>query len=336
MRKIRLRRNYETACALVYTERKASPSIYFVDKCPCCASRDLQKWPAIVSPFIAVYACETEPGRCNLCECMSCSFRFFDSRLADADVQRLYAAYREVGYFEARHSYEFWYSKAVNDGIGSDAAEITSRQQNLAAILGERSRSISTVLDYGGDRGQFIPEGVGTERYVYELSSAEPAKGVVRLTSVEGTRFDFVMLAHVLEHCSEPKQILEALKPLGHEKTLFYFEVPFERPSLGWAGKGRWQERYLEALLPAEPLLQLVDLYSTIARITLDLVPPLGLLKCSEHLNFFNERSLQKLLNSAGFELLDSGVAPVTSCGRVSKILHGLARVHPDGEAFRS
>jgi hypothetical protein len=193
------------------------------------------------------------------------------------------------------------------------------------------------VLDYGGDCGQFIPEGVGTERYVYELSSAEPAKGVVRLTSVEGRQFDFVMLAHVLEHCSEPKQILQALKPLGHEKTLFYFEVPFERPSLVWAGKGSWQERYLKALLLAEPLLQLVDLYSTIARIKFDLVPPVGLQKCSEHLNFFNERSLQKLLDSVGFELVDSGVAPVTSPGRPSnKILYGLARVVPDGAVFGS
>jgi hypothetical protein len=267
---------------------------------------------------------------------MGCSFRFFDSRLTDAEVQRLYAAYRGDGYFETRHAYEFWYSRKVNDGIGKDAAEITSRKQNLSNVLGERSRSISTVLDYGGDRGQFIPEGVGTEHYVYELSNAEPAKDVVRLSSVEGRQFDFVMLAHVLEHCSEPKQILQLLRPLGHEKTLFYFEVPYERPSLDWAGKGSWQERYLEALLQAQPLLQLVDLYSTAVRVKLDLIPPLGLQKCSEHLNFFNDRSLQRLLDSAGFELLESGVAPVTSVGRVSRILYGLARVSPDSEPPRA
>lgn len=186
-----------------------------------------------------------------------------------------------------------------------------SRKQNLSKVLGERPRSISSVLDYGGDRGQFIPEGVGTERFVYEVSKAEPAEGVTRLVSVEGRQFDFVMLAHVLEHCSEPKQILQELKRLGHDKSLFYFEVPYERPSLDWAGRGRWQERYLEALLRAEPLLQLVDLYSTAARVKLDTVPPLGLQKCSEHLNFFNERSLQALLDSAGFDLVESGTAAV-------------------------
>jgi hypothetical protein len=258
---------------------------------------------------------------------MGCSFRFFDSRLTDSELQRLYAGYRGDGYFKARHGYEFWYSRKVNDGIGNDAKDIATRKQTLSKFLGERSSSVVTVLDYGGDRGQFIPENVGTEHYVYELSDAEPAKGVIRLTSVEDRQFDFVMLAHVLEHCSEPKEMLQVLKPLGHENTLFYFEVPYERPSLNWAGKGRWEERYLGALLRAEPLLKIVDFYSTVARVKFDLIPPFGLQKCSEHLNFFNERSLKAVLGGAGFELLDSGVAPISSISPIGNILYGLARV---------
>lgn len=185
------------------------------------------------------------------------------------------------------------------------------------------------MLDYGGDRGQFIPENLGTARFVYELSDAKPVEGVVRLTSMEGRQFDFVMMAHVLEHCSAPRQMLQDLKPLGNEGTLFYFEVPFERPSLAWAGKGSMQKWYLKALLRTGPLLRLVDLYSTVARLKFDFILPLGLQKCSEHLNFFTERSLRVLLEGAGFELLDSTVAPVASCSPLSKILCGLARVIP-------
>jgi hypothetical protein len=265
-----------------------------------------------------------------LCECRSCAFRFFDSRLTEEEVQRLYASYRKDGYFKARSSYEFWYTRKANDGIGNDEAEIVSRKQNLSKVLGERSRSIVSVLDYGGDRGQFIPDGVGTDRYVYELSNAAPVEGIIRVASVDERQFDFVKLAHVLEHCSEPKQILEGLKRLGHEGTLFYFEVPFERPSLRWAGRGRWQEWYDGALLGIEPLLRMVDFYSTVARLKLNFIPPLGLQKCSEHLNFFNESSLQKLLERAGFELVDSGVVPVTTCNGVSRILYGLARITQD------
>ncbi len=262
-----------------------------------------------------------------MCECRKCSFRFFDSRLTGGEVQRLYANYRGDDYFKARHSYEFWYSRSANDGIGGDEVEITSRKLNLSTFLGDRSRSITTVLDYGGDRGQFIPEDIGTEHYVYEVSDAEPVEGAVRLTSVEGRQFDFIMLTHVLEHCSEPKEMLQLLKPLGNQNALFYFEVPYERPSLRWAGGGSWQQRYLSGLLGVEPLLQMVDFYSSVARIKFDFIPPLGLQKCSEHLNFFNEKSLQALLDSEGFELLDSGIGTISTRGPVSRILYGLARV---------
>lgn len=307
--------------------RKTRSAIYFINECPCCGSKELQRWPGVVSPFIATYACGAKPHSCHLCECNGCSFRFFDSRLTDAEVANLYAGYRGDAYFKARHHYEFWYSRAVNDGIGSDAAGISARKQNLSRILGERCSLIKTVLDYGGDRGQFIPENLGTERYVYEISDAKTAEGVERLTSVDGRRFDFVMLAHVLEHCSEPRQILQLLKPLAHDRTLFYFEVPYERPSLGLAGKGSGQRRYVNVLLGIPPLLTIVDLYSTVARIKFDLVPPLGLQKCSEHLNFFNEPSLRALLERDGFETVESGTAVVGSNGPLGTILYGLARV---------
>ena len=284
--------------------------MYLIDTCPCCGSKDLHRWPAIVSSFIASYACGARPGDANLCECKGCSFRFFDTRLTKAEVEKLYAGYRGDAYFKTRHRYEPWYSREVNDGIGSDPVEIVSRKENLAKLLSDRAQSFTSVLDYGGDRGQFIPDGLGTERYVYEISDVEPIDGIIRLSSIEGRQFDFVMLAHVLEHCSEPRDVLRSLKPLGHGQTVFYFEVPYERPSLQSAGDGAGQRSYLHALVRLGPLLQAVDLYSTVFRIKFDKIPPLGLQKCSEHLNFFNKPSLEALLKSEGFEMLDCGVRP--------------------------
>lgn len=305
---------------------KTRSAIYFIDTCPCCGSKQLQRWPGIVSPFIATYACRVKAHGCHLCECEGCSFRFFDSRLTEAEGANLYAGYRGDTYFKARHHYEFWYSRRVNDSIGTGAAGIAARKRNLSKILGERASRIKAVLDYGGDRGQFIPDSLGTERYVYEISDAKTVEGVERLSSVNGRQFDFVMLAHVLEHCSEPRQILQRLKPLAHDRTLFYFEVPYERPSLGLAGKGKAQHRYLNALLRIPPFLTVVDLYSTVVRIKFDVIPPLGLQKCSEHLNFFNEPSLCALLKSDGFEVLESGTVVVGSKGPLGTILYGLAR----------
>jgi hypothetical protein len=301
--------------------------VYFINSCPCCASRQLQKWPAIVAPFIARYACGTEPQACCLCECLSCTFRFYDSRLTDQEIGTLYAGYRGPAYFEARHRQEFWYSATVNAGIGNDPAEIESRKQNLAKLLSGRSESITSVLDYGGDRGQFIPDDLGTERYVFEISDATPVPGVNRLESVERRQFDFVILAHVLEHCSDPHKFVEQLKPLANECTIYYFEVPFERPSLRFAPRGPLQRIYRDALLRAGPLLTAVDLYSTVCRVKFDCNLPLGLHKCSEHLNFFNQRSLGALLERGGYELLECGTAKTQARGPVSRILYGLARL---------
>jgi hypothetical protein len=126
-----------------------------IDSCPCCGSKELRRWPAIVSPFIASYACGTKPGDSHLCECEGCSFRFFDTRLTDAEVAKLYAGYRGDAYFKARHHYEFWYSREVNDGIGSDPVEIVSRKQNLAkqscsATERNRSRRCWTMVAIAG------------------------------------------------------------------------------------------------------------------------------------------------------------------------------------------
>jgi hypothetical protein len=264
-----------------------------------------------------------------LCECQACTFRFFDSRLTDSEVSKLYAGYRGNAYFKARHAHEPWYSRSVNDGIGSDLDEIATRKENLTNFLGARARSISTVLDYGGDRGQFIPEHLGEERYVFEISDAPTAPHVARLQSVADRQFDFVMLAHVLEHCSQPAEMLDVLRPLLHEHSLLYLEVPLERPSLAFAGSSLIQRRYLDMLVKLNPLLKLVDLYSTVARVKFNMVPPLGLQKCSEHLNFFTRKSLLTLLEGNGFELLDSGTATVASNGPIGEVLFTLARLRP-------
>lgn len=300
--------------------------MYFIDSCPCCASSQLKKWPAIVAPFIAQYACATEPQACCLCECRDCTFRFFDSRLSDQEIGRLYAGYRGRAYLEARHRHEFWYSAAVNAAIGYDAGEMASRKQNLANLLSRRPEEITSVLDYGGDRGQFIPDGLGTERYVFEISDATPVPGVTRLESVKGRQFDFVMLAHVLEHCSEPLEFVQKMKALGNGHSMYYFEVPFERRSLGVAPRGRLARLYRDALLHARPLLTAVDLYSTVFRVKFNCNPPLGLHKCSEHLNFFSEKSLCTLLERSGYRVVECGTAEVQSKGPVSRILYGLAR----------
>ena len=135
------------------------------------------------------------------------------------------------------------------------------------------------------------------------------------------------MLAHVLEHCSEPLKVVEELKHLANDRTVYYFEVPFERPSLRLAPRGALQCIYRDTLLRAGPLLTAIDFYSTVCRVKFDCNLPLGIHKCSEHLNFFNQESLRALLERSGYELLECGTARTESPGPVGRILYGLARV---------
>ncbi len=159
--------------------------MYRIDSCPCCQSSDLRLYPAVVAPFLAWYAVRTPPFRCSLMECRNCSLRFFDSRLTPEEVERLYTGYRGEEYFRSRHRCEFWYTRKFNTGVGHDGTAIALRKQVAEAFL-KRHVDLGTIaaaLDYGGDEGQFIPDAVGKEKYVFELSDAAPVKGVTKIGS---------------------------------------------------------------------------------------------------------------------------------------------------------
>jgi SAM-dependent methyltransferase len=286
----------------------------------------------VVAPFLAHYAVGRPPFLCKLLECSACSFRFFDSRLTPDEVTRLYSGYRGDQYFAERHRWEFWYSRKVNDGIGGDPQEIADRIAAMERFLLPHvdNASVKTVLDYGGDRGQFIPKSLGTEKYVFELSDAVPESGVSRIGSEKEfstMKFDLIMALGVLEHCSEPAEILEQLRSSLKPGSFLVVGVPYERYGIGFAGKGSLYRTYLNALLHVPPALIAVDFYSAAVRIRLEHIPPLGLLKCHEHLNFFNAKSMSALLERTGFEVIDSKIENVAKYPAKVESLYTLARV---------
>jgi SAM-dependent methyltransferase len=306
--------------------------MYTIEACPCCLSRrSTERW-AIVAPFLAQFAVGQPPFLCKLLECSDCSFRFFNMRLAPQEVDRLYSEYRGDRYFAVRHRWEFWYSHKVNSGISGDPKEIADRMaalEKLALPHVDREK-IGTVLDYGGDRGQFIPQSLGKEKYVFEVSDAVPVDGVTRIAThddLEGRQFDFVMVLCVLEHCSDPAQVLEQLRSYLHPGSFLCVTVPHERYEVGFAGKGSLYRNYLNALLHVPPALVAVDFYSTAARVRLGRVPPLGLIKCHEHLNFFNKKSMTALLERTGFEIVDSKIDYLASYPSRSEQLLVMARL---------
>jgi SAM-dependent methyltransferase len=306
--------------------------MYTIDSCPCCLSKDSTARWAIVAPFLAHYAVGRPPFLCKLLECSNCSFRFFNARLEPEEVTRLYSGYRGDQYFAARHRYEFWYSRKVNDGIGGDPAEITDRITAMENFLlpHVNNASLKSVLDYGGDRGQFIPKSLGAEKFVFELSDAVPEPGINRIASeqeLNQMKFDLIMALGVLEHLSDPSAILEQLRSTLNPGAFLVVAVPYERYGIGFAGKGNLYRAWLSTLLHIPPALIAVDFYSTAARVRLEHIPPFGLIKCHEHLNFFNQKSMTALLQRSGFDVIDSTVVNVAKYPAKNESLYTLARL---------
>lgn len=284
-------------------------------------------YPAVVAPFVANYAIGRKEQPTRLCECERCRFRFFEDRLTTGEVEKLYAGYRGDGYFAARHRYEPWYTRKVNDAIGKDEENKRNRRELVERFVRAHAEvsSVNTVLDYGGDSGQFIPDGIGREKFVYEISDVTPIEGVTRLDTIGDRKFDFVMLSHVLEHCSEPLDVLSQVKPFVG--NLLYVEVPFERAELRFVGRGGIYSKYLGALRKLPPLLTAVDLFSTAARRKLDAIPPLGFMKLHEHINFFDEASLRALFDRAGFITIAIGRETIHGSLGDTPVLSALVRI---------
>lgn len=86
------------------------------------------------------------------------------------------------------------------------------------------------MLDYGGDRGQYIPAWLGDEKFVYEVSEGvSVVPGTTLLRSIKNLRgIDFVICSNVLEHVSYPSEILRDIKGTCNKGAKIFIDVPFE------------------------------------------------------------------------------------------------------------
>ena len=198
----------------------------------------------MVAPFLAEWALTSPPPPVSLVECRACGHRTYDRVWDGGELARIYGRYRSEAYFEARHRHEPWYTRAVHDGLGGDAATVAHRQGYLARILGRRvPMPVASVLDFGGDRGQFIPPEVASDRFVHELSDAAPVAGVTRLATEADIAahgpFPLVLACHVLEHQPDPAITLADLRRWVAPGGWLLVEVPYERPALHHRGTGR-------------------------------------------------------------------------------------------------
>ena len=211
--------------------------------------------------------------------------------------------------------------------LGSDA-DIGRRRELLHQTLARHidPAAIGSVLDYGGDRGQILSEGPGRLRYVFDLSGVKPIAGIQSLpdeAALSQTRVDLILLCEVLEHASEPVDLLQRMANHLQPGGLVFVTVPYEQISLADIPAGAWYRSYVASLQRHPALLRWIDFYSTASRVKLGRIPPFGLAKMHEHLNLFTAAALGRALEAADFEILECGLAspagPIVALARCCK-----------------
>ncbi|MDP3713054.1 MAG: class I SAM-dependent methyltransferase [Mycobacteriales bacterium] len=282
-----------------------------VTHCLACGSDDLERTESVLAPFIKSYVGErhdapgpdvTDPW---LLRCRECGLSFFDRRYTDSETRVLYSEYRSAAYQAHRQRFEPLYTAALNARIGSDEAVIRRRRERVGEFLAAHLGSeVSTLLDFGGDAGQFLPDLPTAKKWVLELSDVQPVAGVTRVARLEDLPgpVDLLVLAHVLEHVTDPASLLDELGasvvPGGH----LYVEVPLDRPGIPpeWAKPlhGRWV-RFLNR---GDKRIRTADLLSTPLRVAArGRWVPGTFPRLHEHLTYFTPHSLAVLLQRAGW-----------------------------------
>ncbi len=202
--------------------------------CIMCGNEDLERFPAEFVPFLQERMFQNKKVETFLCHCPTCGFYYSSVRPSDEEMSRLYNGYRGEAYQKQRQKFESNYTEAFNHALGfSEENEILRNSIMLGCVKKYISPScIKTILDYGGDSGQYIPRIFKkAEKFVYDVSGVKTVRGVKSVSDervLKNCSWDLIMCCHVLEHVSYPLDLIEKLKSLMHHGSFLYIELPYE------------------------------------------------------------------------------------------------------------
>jgi len=272
-----------------------------VSNCVICDGRIRTLKRALIAPFIALRIWDRHPFCIDLVKCESCGFIFYNPRLDDAELQRLYSGYRSDEYRKMRRASEPWYTSKFNADLASPA-HYESRRAKLAPIFRQhlRGRNITRVLDHGGDHGDLMLGLFGNaELFLYDISGAAPAPGVTPTSDPASCHPDLIINSNVLEHVGFPKLLVSQIFEAAPAGGLVFVETPCEN-ALGF-------NRILRRIAQT-PLMIAVK-----PRLATHLLRPATLYMMHEHVNYYTEQSLTTLMRNCGGNIIASGFYPLVA-----------------------
>jgi SAM-dependent methyltransferase len=276
--------------------------------CLICGSSRLSTTASVVSGYLAFKAWNGRPVATRLFECTDCGFRYYERGLTDEEAKAYYDGYRNHAYIRERHSFEPFYTQAAYDK--DEAFKISAgRRTELMDALIQAGVTVpaSLALDFGGGEGWLIRDLPADRRLVLDISENATVPGVESITNKAELpeQADLVTCAQVLEHVADPLAIIYEIKSMLRDGGAMYLEVPDQiwrqlpvmRPSMS----------FLSWLCCHPRLLMLWDTYSTVFRVLLKILPPMGLVPMREHINFFTLEALRQLAIRAGLTIHAEG-----------------------------
>ena len=270
------------------------PRPFIARTCVICASARLEASAAVLMPFVADRVFGWKPVEitedwglqtvksgmaysiCNSLQCQDCGHLFLDIRFSDDQLARLYRTYQDEDYARHRAQYEPGYIER-NARLKETVAYLPAVEAFLAPHLGERPR----ILDWGGSRGDNTPfKDRRSAHDIYDISGEPPTKGArfVDLETALAGAYDLVVCSNVLEHVPYPVDTLSAVVQALSPETILYIEVP------------------------QEPIMRRLEDSPQAHR---------HKRHWHEHVNFYSRRSLERLIEQCGLEVIELGLLDV-------------------------
>jgi Methyltransferase domain len=272
--------------------------------CPACGKKNLGKGTAaVISPWVLELSKERHIPNPRYKICTYCSSSWFNKSYSQTVLDSLYIAYRGKEYFRIRNSWEPTYTENLNSGLNSGEEWLNGRRRQILESLesaGADPSNMKSVLDFGGGHGGVMPR--FPKRYLLEANeSVVPEHGIELIHEWQDARnlsLDLVMCCGVLEHLNDPQALVRTMLDLDAE--IYLFEVPTGIPI---NRKGLSANSLLLQIFRSNRLIwrTIQRIERRLGRSWLAYFP----LRCSEHLQFFSQAGLFRLLDQSGFEVLE-------------------------------
>jgi hypothetical protein len=274
----------------------------------------------LVAPFVCTLS-ELPIGQSTALRiCRTCDLEFFDSRYGDEELSALYQNYRGDEYQEVRRHWEPWYSQGVNDACSTDTDLVNDRRSFMLRILNEAKvkSNLNCAVDFGGDEGQFFPPIPTGRRIVCDVSDRRLPAGIEHISDLSQlgeVKPDLVIVAHVLEHLPDPLAPLRDIRRVISSDGVIYVEVPLDRFRVSSFHTSSRYQQYLRRLVRHRAGLIACDFFSGVSRQFGFSIPTFGVIKQSEHINYFSIGSLKEALKTAGFLVVAQSSDPDLKVG---------------------